>query len=656
MITSRVSSRKQLRRACLGTLLCMAGLVGWAGAQMQYPYQSGYPGAGYQGGYPGAGYGSTYPGTAGYQNYNYPGSTGGYPAANYPGSAGSRFNFPGSTSYGYGGANYGGGNSGGGSYGGGYGNYGYGSGYGNSGYPGSTGFGMGGSNFGGSGFGGSRLGSSRSIPGGGLSGRSGGIRTRDPRTGRFSSQSYGQQQPYDQQYGDQYQQGQTGQTRQGSRSSRYNRSDRYNRNDPNQPAGSRRGSRSSRLRPGETPPPGQTPGPGGPASQRPGQMGPGQTARGAARTPPPGAAGAQGAGVTAVFQYRPNVDTAVLFMTPLEAQAPVNEEFETHVALANPGSKSFEKIQVTLRYDPMLLEPVRLDDEQVRPLLADDAKAVVYTESGILTYEAALDEASSARSVEVFTIRWKALAPAPFTKIDFTQARGQETALLDDEGKSILGGTASEGTLGMTVVVFSPEDREKGPPIGEAVYAENDDTSRGSVQLRLVTNAQRIPASEDFYVGVWFENPRFVDVSKIRFTIRFDPRVLEVVDDDTKNWIADGVNIFDGDYHEDFPFDIHVANTVVNETGRIDYAMSCTKRRVFPDRGYLARIRFRPRSTVNATRIAFEFTQDNQAGQTEVSYLGADVLGNPTVRGDGTENLVVQITRPRLPKALAEER
>jgi hypothetical protein len=414
---------------------------------------------------------------------------------------------------------------------------------------------------------------------------------------------------------------------------------------------------SGALRPGQTP---------GAASTRTGQ--PGQTIQGAERQTAAGGA-RQGGGVTASFQFKPAPDVAVLYMTPLQTNVPVGEEFETMVSLANPGAKKFDTIEVALRFDPLVVEPVRLDQEAVEPLLEGRSESAVFTEAGILTYRAQLAQPADSQAIDLFNVRWKTLGVSPHADISFTQARGYRTALISSEDKpdvigpgaeelaNILGGPGNRGMLGMSAQIYSPQELRDGPPIGDRLFADRDNrTSRGSVRLSLVTNRPTIPANDDFYVGVWFENPRLVDVSKLRFVVRFDPSALEVIDDDANNWIGDGVNIFDGDYHQDFPFDMHLANHVSNETGVITYAVATTQQRVLPERGFVARIRFRPKAIVRSTPVTFEFARDEDAQRTEVTWMGADVLGEPGVPGDGVKNLAVRITPPEYPKILAAER
>jgi len=220
---------------------------------------------------------------------------------------------------------------------------------------------------------------------------------------------------------------------------------------------------------------------------------------------------------------------------------------------------------------------------------------------------------------------------------------------------NILGGALNTGALGMTLQVFSPEELADGPPLGDQLFAGTGQAARGGIRLRLVANKARIPANEDFYVGVWFDNPRLLDVSKVAFKIRFDPRVLEVVDDDTDNWITRDVNIADGDFHDQFPFDIHLENAASNDSGLISYAMACTQRRALPQQGYIARVRFRPRALAEATPIAFVLGPDDDQMRTQVRFLGDELLGTPGQPESGVNDLTVRIVEPQLPRLLATE-
>jgi len=406
-------------------------------------------------------------------------------------------------------------------------------------------------------------------------------------------------------------------------------------------------------------PRGATPTPGapgeGPASTR-GQVRPPTVLRGGPATPAARAAAARGPLVTASFSFKPAPDVAVLYVTPLQAKLAVGEEFETRVSLSNPGKKEFQTVEVLLRFDPDVIEPIRLDEDAISPLLEGPSESVVYTQAGILAYQARLTQPSSAQAMDFFTIRWKTLAISTHAEINFTSWQSRRTALLDQAKDTILGGTGNEGSLGMTLQIYSPEALADGPPIGDELFAGPHPATRGGVRLRLITNRQKIPANEDFYVGVWFENPRLVDISKITMKLRYDPRVLEVVDDDANNWITSGVNIFDGEYHDSFPFDIHIENSASNDIGLISYAMACTQRRALPEQGYIARIRFRPKVLADSTRIGFVLRPDDDPMRTQVSYLGGDVLGAPDRDDDGVANLTVRIGEPQLPRLLATEK
>lgn len=451
---------------------------------------------------------------------------------------------------------------------------------------------------------------------GGPAGRPYDARYRDPRTGRFTQGRYGRGMP--------------------TPPGRYGRTPPRGRATPT-PRGT-----TPKASPGK-----------GPASTRSGQ--PATTIRGRRPTPIPRGRSSKAAAVTARFTFKPLPDVAVLYITPLRAEIAVAEEFETVVSLSNPGEKEFQTIEVALRFDPAALEPVRLDDDEIHPLLEGDSEAVVYTEAGVLFYRARLAQPLASQAAEFFTVRWKTLGVSPHTEVTFSAWRELRTALLDESEQNILGGTGSGGSLGMTLQVFSPEARADGPPIGDELFAGSHERARGGVRLRLFANKKTIPASEDFYIGVWFENPGLVEISKVAFKIRFDPHVLEVVDDDTNNWIATGVNIFDGDYHGLFPFDIHVENSVLNGLGLITYAMASTQRRALPERGYIARIRFRPKALAASTPIEFTFEPDDDPFRTQVSFLGGDVLGEPDQAGDGVEDVAIRIVEPELPRLLATE-
>ena len=448
-------------------------------------------------------------------------------------------------------------------------------------------------------------------------GSTGNLRFRNPNTGTFSSSQYSPDSGYNS-------------PTQGGRTAR-----------------TPRGGRATPTPKGATPAPGQ-----GPASTRAkGQ----QTVVTGGPPTAPRASAAQPSASVATFTVKPLADVAIVYLSPFQAGVALGQAFETNVSLSNPAKKEFQAIEVTMGYDPTVLEPIRLDDEAIAPLLAATAQAVVYTDAGILVYRAKLSKPLDAQAADLFRIRWRTLAANPLTNIAFVSWGGHRTALLDKSNENILGGPTSAGSLSMTLEVFSPQERLDGPPIGNVLFASSQKASRGGAHLHLVANKKNIPLNEDFYVGVWFENPRMLDVSKVALKIRFDPNVLEVVDDDGNNWVTTGVNVFDGDYHDKFPFDIHVENSASNDSGLIHYVVACTQRRVLPDRGYIARVRFRPKAT-GTTRIEFELGPDDDPFRTQVTFLGNDILGSPERGDSGVENLTVTLGPPELPRLLVTEK
>jgi hypothetical protein len=117
-----------------------------------------------------------------------------------------------------------------------------------------------------------------------------------------------------------------------------------------------------------------------------------------------------------------------------------------------------------------------------------------------------------------------------------------------------------------------------------------------------------------------------------------------VVDTHEGNWIEQGVNIWDGGYHELFPFDLHVANTADNAAGHIEYRMGYTQETILAP-GTLATIRFRVKRRGRLLALSFD------PEHTAVRFLGEDLLGDPEDEEDGAEGVVLNLppARPASP-------
>ncbi len=345
------------------------------------------------------------------------------------------------------------------------------------------------------------------------------------------------------------------------------------------------------------------------------------------------------------FQFQANLDVAVLYFEPMDMVAKVGEEFNTGVRLSNPKSRGFTRMFLALQYNPEVLLPLEVNDMALQADMRAPAKAYVYESSGLLTYEVEFASELALHKQNLLTVKWRALAPARYSAITFSSFDQRDTTLAH-RGEDILGdpGILGDGTIEASVRVLplSPED-ETEILTGATITDYTGPVTIGGVKLALRSETKKVRLGEEFLVDIDFENTQQTMVDMIRVIVRFDPRVLQVVDYDEENWITRGVNIYDGLYHEKFPFDRHIRNLASNAEGEIEYYMGISESQFLADRATLATIVFRAIRPVANTSISFFTPPRLHARGTRVTCMGINVLGDFTTEEDGVENLAIKI-------------
>jgi hypothetical protein len=347
------------------------------------------------------------------------------------------------------------------------------------------------------------------------------------------------------------------------------------------------------------------------------------------------------------FQLQADLDAVIMYLEPMDMVVKVGEEFKTRIRLSNPRSRGFTRMFLALQYNPDVLLPLELDDAPLQANMLGPASAYVYESRGMLTYGAEFGTEVVLNDEKLLTVKWRSLAPARYSAITFASFNGRETSL-SSKGEDILGesGVLGDGIIGATVRVLSssPEDEsEILTPMSIAEYT--GPVTIGGAKLTLRSHTKKVRVGEIFLVDIDFENTHQALVDKIHVIVRFDPRVLQVVDYDEENWITRGVNIYDGPYHDAFPFDCHIKNSVSNTEGEIDYHMGISDSKLLTTRGTLATIVFRAIRPAESTPIFFFTPPRLHARGTTVSCMGVNVLGDLASDTDGVENLVVAIAK-----------
>jgi hypothetical protein len=204
--------------------------------------------------------------------------------------------------------------------------------------------------------------------------------------------------------------------------------------------------------------------------------------------------------------------------------------------------------------------------------------------------------------------------------------------LADEENswENRLGGTSKlDGVISALVSLSGPDK--------ETLLEAQESAPEGLTRTRIYLDPPVVVAQvgKTFDLGVHLENLDRVAWDRVRLDIRFDPEVLEVVDQDEGNWLTLGTNILDGPYHDRFPFDFPRDNQVRADSGRILYD-AAVFRKPHHNGGLLATIRFRAKSPSAETQIAFAFPMDlDDRRGTSLIFRGADVLEDTHLAQDG---------------------
>jgi hypothetical protein len=199
-------------------------------------------------------------------------------------------------------------------------------------------------------------------------------------------------------------------------------------------------------------------------------------------------------------------------------------------------------------------------------------------------------------------------------------------------GKNLLASNMVQGTATLNAQVRI--DDPSGSMKGLRLVKETMETRRAinhagkNVALNLIVPEGNMVPGELFVVEVTLDNPDNMGIDLVSLGIRFDPAQLEVLDWDNLNWIRQGVNVFDGHAHAQYPFNIHWRNEVLNARGKIFYRKGLTEPMALAS-GSLIQIRCRAKQPNAARSFDLFALGDSDKWRTDVSDRGMSVLARP---------------------------
>jgi hypothetical protein len=375
-----------------------------------------------------------------------------------------------------------------------------------------------------------------------------------------------------------------------------------------------------------------------------------------------------------------------LYFDPLDAFVEPGREFEISVALNNRTGRSADGFDFTVAYDPRWLEFLSCDasiltpyvgpgswvemapyaaeaeEPPVDPALAPapgpekgSGRRLHFTRSrGRLMFSAEFARPLTGERTRLITLRFRAAEGAGITSLRFLHPP-ERVAAVFSSGDNILGnnerslrgllnanlfiesltrpaaaGGTTTRTMGRVVDLDTvmPSELE---PEARALSGWSRAPSDAQLEARVAIHLQP-PERVSFHVGdtFWVDlvliNDSGAPISSIGATVAFDPAVLEVIDEDKDNWILEGTNVWDGGFHETYPFDFHWANSADNERGIIAYRAGRYNRPwTFPT-GVFARIHFRALASCETTSVRLERSTEGARPQTYLRSFGIDRL------------------------------
>jgi hypothetical protein len=361
------------------------------------------------------------------------------------------------------------------------------------------------------------------------------------------------------------------------------------------------------------------------------------------REPRQASAGLSGQYQIPEIRFPPGGIETNLYFFPLDATVREKNDFEITVVLNNTKSKQIDRFRFTIAYDPSKLTFEQYDASPLESYL--DKKNPQFTVNrapGRLTIEATLRSALINAESPLILLRFVSLGVAGTTSLRFL-APPEAPAGLFVKDKNLLGSLAHglSGLLPANVFVVPDTTESEESVLAEAglAFPRREDRAKGWLEVPadarldapvwLALQGPEITqraVGKDFWVDLVLYNDEMAPIDSLGATIAFDPKVLQAIDEDQGNWIARGVNVWDGAFHESYPFNLHRANSADNARGLIRYEAGSHYQAYPYPTGILARIHFRSIAPAKDTAVRIVREAVGGKPQTYVNAYGVNRL------------------------------
>ncbi len=293
---------------------------------------------------------------------------------------------------------------------------------------------------------------------------------------------------------------------------------------------------------------------------------------------------------------------AILYLYPMDLSVETSEEFEVIVRMENLTPSKIEGFRFTLTYSAPWLEFLGYDTGPLEVFAEhpDAALRVDRSQEGQLTFSGLFDAPAAQRKADLLTLRFRSREVTGNTKLKFLLPPKGEAPALSSGGENVLGRPEQSfyGVVDSVVAVKRPpevasvQDTSETQPLDLATampheMPKQDSTAEGWIGQTPITKADApvrillqapenttIAPGEDFWVDLVLLNDEQASFESLSATVRFDPDSLTVLDEDEDNWTQLGVNIWDGAFHDSYPFDFMRYNEANNQRGVIRYSVA----------------------------------------------------------------------------------
>lgn len=339
-------------------------------------------------------------------------------------------------------------------------------------------------------------------------------------------------------------------------------------------------------------------------------------------------------------------DSTIVYFNPPEISVEEGESFSTPIVINNPKIKPFNTISFIIKYDPDALMVEGIVEKNLKPYLKQHSEKLLYQKIGIIKYWAEFNSPINPTYEKLITLNWKAKTATAYTQISFTSYEDKKSFIKNNK-TDILGSRyiKNDGFISAGLVI-NPKSDDSSASFYDEIYKNKmptlSDSAAEGVEIQLRTSQQVYKVEDIFEVEIFLNNSKQTMIDSINLKIEFDPKYLQVMDFDDDNWIKRDINIYDGGFHEDFPFDYQIQNQANNDKGEIIYHNGFSYMTI-PPSGILAIIKFQAISPTNELPIKFKVPKDAFDRATSVSYLGKDILGDPLILDDGIGDVAINI-------------